>query len=160
MNLKPAHIVIALLLGFFTISLAPKLETNIPTTENTLDLIFESEKIKITVINYGGFTGGEMGRSNLILKRKSQSEYIATYEDALYLDNAKFKVDVSKLKALKTIFVNLIKTHQPDKTPQGSCTFIDKNYIIKSGKHVMEIKPANTVESNSSFTNWVVLAQN
>ncbi len=141
-----------MLTGFAT----AKLVTVLPTNENSLNKILNSDKIEITIINHGGYGASEIGRNKLILEKdKNTSDYIAKYDDKLNLKKSKFKINQREMESLKGVFLDLISIHQPNKKLNGDCVVIDKNFVLKSRGNSMIIQPMNNSMESYKFDNWI-----
>lgn len=141
-----------MLTGFAT----AKLVTDLPTNENSLNKILNSDKIEITIINHGGYGASEIGRNKLILEKdKNASDYLAKYDDKLNLNTSKFKVNHMEMESLKNVFLELISIHQANKKLNGDCVVIDKNFVLTSKGNTMVIQPMNISLESYKFDNWI-----
>ena len=128
----------------------------LPTEKQSVEKIFEENRIEIQITNHGGFGADVIGISKLTIKRKNNgAEYGIKYNDKL--DGKKFKFVVSKEKfnELKMVFFDLVKVHDEAKKLNGDCVIIDKNYELKSGGMKMIIKPNKNSAELYELDGWI-----
>jgi hypothetical protein len=128
----------------------------LPTEKQSVEKMFDENRIDVEITNHGGFGADIIGISKLTIKRKNDgTEYRIKYNDKL--DGKKFDFIVSAVEydELKSVFFDLVKVHDKSKTLNGDCIIIDKNYELKSDGMKMIIKPSKNSSELYALDGWI-----
>lgn len=129
--------IIFFLISFF---ISNQLFSQVLSTSNeSLDEIFKSKKVKIRITNHGGFSTCMLDTNYLFINRKKDPlKYRIIYVDNLNSNRYVKILNKAEYKDLISVFYKMVPDHKVDKKLNGNCVDIDHNIKLSSkGKSIL-----------------------